>query len=246
MKRNILVLGCSSPIARATLMALARGGDALFMATSDLEEGRRIASDLAIRTGAQVCVGHFNAEDAPEQHRRLLVEALDALGPLDGVLSFSGTTGTAPNTLDPDEAIRILQVNFVGLVSMMGLCATHLEERGQGFILGVSSVAGDRGRQSNFVYGAAKGGFNRWLEGLRHRLFRKGIRVITIKPGFVDTAMTFGKVPAALAAAPERLGERIAMATHKGSGPIYAPSIWRPVMLLIRHLPDAVFLRTRL
>jgi short-subunit dehydrogenase len=128
----------------------------------------------------------------------------------------------------------------------LSLLANIFEEKRSGFLCALSSVAGDRGRQSNYVYGAAKAGLTVFLQGLRNRLFRAGVRVITIKPGFVDTAMTFGRPGMFLVASPESVAVRIVKAILKCEDIVYAPAFWRPVMLLIRLIPEKVFKRMRL
>ena len=144
------------------------------------------------------------------------------------------------------ETKRILDTNLLGAASILGLLANHFEAKQRGFLCAISSVAGDRGRQSNYVYGAAKAGLTVFLQGLRNRLFRSGVRVITIKAGFVDTRMTFGRPGMFLVASPERAGRAIVRAISQGRDVAYVPGFWRAVMLLIRAIPEQVFKRLRL
>jgi len=116
----------------------------------------------------------------------------------------------------------------------------------RGFIIGISSVAGDRGRQSNYVYGAAKGALSLYLQGLRNRLHPSGVRVITIKPGFVDTAMTYGLPGMFLVASPQAVGESIASSPGKSADVVYLPWFWRYIMLIIKHIPEPIFKRLKL
>lgn len=245
MGRAFLILGATSPMARAAARLLAQRGDRLFLASRDASECHRLAQDLILRHGAAVASGAFDALD-PRSHGPLVDQALAFLGRLDGVLLASGYLGETPNTLDPDEASRILTANFTGLAPLLGRCAAHMAESGGGVLVGIGSVAGDRGRQSNFVYGAAKGGLDLYLQGLRHRFHGRGLRVVSFKPGFVDTAMTFGKPGTFLVADPERAGRALVRALDHGDGTRYFPWFWRWIMRVIRGLPDALFLRTKL
>ncbi|HEY3123583.1 MAG TPA: SDR family NAD(P)-dependent oxidoreductase, partial [Thermoanaerobaculia bacterium] len=148
--------------------------------------------------------------------------------------------------VDFSEAKRILDTNLIAAVSIFNLLAEHLEARGEGFLCALSSVAGERGRQSNYLYGAAKAGLSTYLQGLRNRLDRSGVRVVTIKPGFVDTRMTFGRPGMFLVASPEKAGRQIVDAIVKGNDVRYVPGFWRPVMLAIRAIPERLFKRMRL
>jgi NAD(P)-dependent dehydrogenase (short-subunit alcohol dehydrogenase family) len=128
----------------------------------------------------------------------------------------------------------------------LSLAATHLEAQGSGFLAAISSVAGDRGRQSNYVYGSAKGALSLFVQGLRNRLAPAGVRVHTIKPGFVDTPMTFGLPGMFLVADPGEIGEHIAAAIERGADVVYVPGFWRWIMLVIRLIPERVFKRLKL
>jgi NAD(P)-dependent dehydrogenase (short-subunit alcohol dehydrogenase family) len=227
-------------MAGAAARILAERGDALFLAGHEPLELQRLASDLRIRCGAKVAVGRFDALD-PAGHPGLFAQVLEQLGGLDQVLVASGYLGPDPRALGGEEPARILAINFTGLLPMVGLCADHFQRQGRGVILGIGSVAGDRGRQSNFVYGAAKGGFALWLQGLRNRLHASGVRVVTFKPGFVDTTMTFGKPGLFLVAAPEAAGAALARALDGGPDIVYFPAFWRIIMALIRAIPERVF-----
>jgi decaprenylphospho-beta-D-erythro-pentofuranosid-2-ulose 2-reductase len=246
MKRPVLVVGATSAIARGTAAALARRGYSLYLAGRDLSELARIAADLRIRYQAEVGYGMVDISDY-SAHRPFLRQVAEQAGGLAGVLLAAGYLGdsTAARTCFK-EAERILTVNLAGAVSFLGECTNYLEEQGEGFIIGLSSVAGDRGRQSNYHYGTAKGGLSIFLQGLRNRLFPAGIRVITVKPGFVDTGMTFGLPGLFLVASPVAVGERIAAALEQSQDIIYVPWFWRYIMLIIRLLPEFIFKRLKL
>ncbi len=143
-------------------------------------------------------------------------------------------------------AEKIITSNFTGAVSILGICANYFEPLKRGFIIGISSVAGDRGRQSNYVYGAAKGALSIYLQGLRNRLFPSGVRVVTIKPGFVDTAMTFGLPGLFLVASPQHIGKQIVRTLSKSTDVVYLPGFWRFIMLIIKHVPEVIFKRMKM
>ena len=146
---------------------------------------------------------------------------------------------------DWGEARRILETNFTGCVSLLNILANHFEARRAGFICALSSVAGDRGRQSNYLYGSAKAGLSAFLQGLRNRLYPAHVKVITIKPGFVVTRMTYGRPGLLLVASPERVGKGIFRAVVKGKDVVYLPWFWRFIMLMVRSIPEAIFKRLR-
>jgi decaprenylphospho-beta-D-erythro-pentofuranosid-2-ulose 2-reductase len=139
--------------------------------------------------------------------------------------------------------VKIIASNYMGPALLLDRLANLMLPQKQGFIIGIASVAGDRGRQSNFIYGSAKGGFALFLQGLRNRVFREGIRVLTIKPGFVDTAMTYGLSGMFLVAQPDEIGEDIVRSLEKGRDSTYLPRFWRYIMLVIRLIPEKIFKR---
>ena len=148
---------------------------------------------------------------------------------------------------DWEECHRILQVNFVGAVSILNRIAEKYIAGGHGTIVGISSVAGERGRKSNYLYGSAKAGFTAYLSGLRNRLFSKGIHVLTVQPGFVYTKMTEHlTLPAPLTATPEQVAAAIATAVRKKKNIIYVKWFWRWIMLVIRCIPEPVFKKMNL
>ena len=147
---------------------------------------------------------------------------------------------------DLGEARRLLDSNFTGCVLALEVLARHFMRQRAGFICAISSVAGDRGRQSNYLYCGAKAGLTAYLEGLRNRLFHHQVRVITVKPGFVDTPMTYGRPGLFLVARPERVAKSIFRAIQRGKDVVYVPWFWRPIMLLVRIIPEQVFKRLRL
>jgi short-subunit dehydrogenase len=246
MTGTVLILGATSAIARHVAAALARRGHALFLAARDSEEAERAASDLRIRFGVPVESGAFDAEDY-EGHAGFLERVEEKAGELRGVVLAFGYLGEQEAAeRDLDEWGRIVGRNFAGAVSVLNLCAERLEARRAGFVVGISSVAGDVGRRSNYLYGASKAGLNVYLQGLRNRLYHAGVQVLTVKPGYVDTPMTYGRPRVFLAAAPEDVGEGIARALERGRNVVYLPWFWRWIMLVLKTVPEGVRKRLKL
>lgn len=242
----VLILGATSAIARAAAAAFAAQGHTLFLASRDTAELERDAADLQVRHGVPV---HWSAFDArqPAGHKEFFDEVVERVGELSGVVLAFGFLGDQTVAVhEPDHALAIVEQNYSGAVSILTHCAAYLEERKAGFIIGIGSVAGDRGRQSNYVYGSAKGALGLFLQGLRNRLAPSGVRVITVKPGFVDTAMTFGKPGMFLVASPHDVGARIARTVHQRGDVRYLPWFWRYIMLIIRSIPEPLFKRLKL
>jgi short-subunit dehydrogenase len=245
--RAVLVLGGTSGIGRSTAAAFARRGYEVVVTGREASEATRAAQDLAIRFGV---LAHGKAFDAtgPDGHPAFFAEVVDATGGrLQGVVAAFGLLGDQVAAREnPSAAARIIATNYTGVVSILSIAASWFEERRHGFIVGIGSVAGDRGRQSNYLYGSAKAGAAVFLAGLRNRLHRAGVNVVTVKPGFVDTEMTFGLPGLFLVADPEMVGERIARAVERRLHVVYVPWFWRWIMLIIRLIPERLFKRLSL
>lgn len=246
MKKRILILGATSAIAVEVARQYALAGYDLVFSGRDLSSLERLAADFQIRYQIQASCFSFHAEDW-EEHARFLDKVLEKTGGLDGVLLAFGSLGEHALALkDFSEAKKMIDCNFVGACSICHHLANYFVERGRGFIAAISSVAGDRGRQSNYVYGAAKGGFSIFLQGLRNRLHPLGVDVITIKPGFIDTAMTYGLEKVPFVSSPESIAPQIYRAIQKGKDVVYAPPFWRYVMGIIKLIPERIFKRLKL
>jgi decaprenylphospho-beta-D-erythro-pentofuranosid-2-ulose 2-reductase len=245
MSKTVLILGATSAIARATAAAFAARGAALYLASRDLDELQRIAADLRVRFGVEVHYGFFDAE-ATESHEAFMQSVIETMHGISGVVLAFGYLGDQQAARDFKVGEKIIACNFIGAASILSHCANYFEPMKCGFIIGISSVAGDRGRQSNYVYGAAKGALSLYLQGLRNRLYVSGVRVITVKPGFVDTAMTYGLPGLFLVASPQAIGERIVAALGKSADVVYLPWFWRYIMLIIKHIPESIFKRMKL
>ena len=244
---TVLILGATSGIASALAREFGAHKFDLVLGGRDREELGALASDLSLRYGIRAEVLLFDALDS-QTHASNLRSFLSQAGKtLEGVVVCIGYLGDqAKGQSDWEEARRILETNFTGCVSALNILANHFELRQAGFICAISSVAGDRGRQSNYLYGAAKAGLSTYLEGLRNRLFPAHVKVITVKPGFVDTRMTYGRPGLFLLASPERVGKGIFRAIVKGKDVVYVPWYWRFIMLMVQSIPEAVFKRLRL
>ncbi len=242
------VLGATSPIGRAIARQLAARGARLILAGRDLVELECNAKDLAVRYGADACALRFDALDF-EAHDAL-VEALEAGMPGDGLYGVIAVYGDQPDSAlaqrDFDVARQAIDVNYASVVSLFEPLAARLEARGRGFLCAIGSVAGDRGRQSNYLYGSTKAALATYLDGLRHRLARSGVGVVTVKPGFVDTRLTWGKPGVRGAASPDLVARDVVRGIVRNQRIVYTPKVWRWIMLAIRACPDAVFRRLRL
>ncbi|MHB8810320.1 MAG: SDR family NAD(P)-dependent oxidoreductase [Desulfobulbaceae bacterium] len=246
MRGSVLILGATSAVARASAGLLARQGYGLILAGRDTDELQRLAADLRIREDARADWEYFEASD-PASHPAFFARVLGRTTKLAGVLLAFGSMGDHELAVrEFSEAERIIRANFTGAVSILTLCANHLLASGGGFLVALTSVAGERGRQSNYVYGAAKGGLDLFLQGLRNRCFVGKVRVITIRPGFLDTAMTYGLPGLFLVASPEYAARRIVAALGRPGDILYVPWFWRPVMLAIRLIPEFLFKRLQL
>jgi short-subunit dehydrogenase len=244
---RIAVFGATSAIAEAVARRYAATGASFFLVGRRAEALDRLAADLEVRGAAGVAVAAADLGDL-ETHAALLEAAEAVLGLPDIVLVAWGTlTEQARAEADPAYAAAELTTNFTAPAALLLRIARWLEPQGPGVIAVISSVAGDRGRGSNFVYGAAKGGLQRFLEGLRHRLHRSRIAVLDIRPGFVATPMT-AHLPQSgpLWATPEQVADDILRGIERHRAVIYTRWFWRWIMLVVRNLPRSLFHRSKL
>lgn len=245
MKR-ILIFGATSAIAEATAREFARRHAALFLVARNAERLQAIADDLKVRGASSVDTALLDAGEI-ERYPELLAAAASRLGAIDAALIAHGTLSDQAACEHSVE--RLQQELMTNALSYMALCtllANRMETQGHGVLAVISSVAGDRGRQSNYVYGAAKAAVTAFASGLRQRLYRKGIRVVTIKPGFVDTPMTAAFKKGVLWASPRSVAASIAGAMERGTPVVYTPWFWRPIMWIIKSIPEFLFRRLQL
>lgn len=239
--KAVLVIGATSSIARALAHQMAQQGAALHLAARDGFEVERMAKDMAIRYQAPISWSIFEAFDY-DTHADFFQKAVDNLGGLYGVVVSLGELGNQEKAqIDFGHAQRIIHSNYTGVASVLTHAANYLEQQGNGFIIGISSVAGERGRQSNYIYGSAKGALSLFLQGLRNRLSKCGVHVMTVKPGFVDTKMTFGKPGMFLVANPEQVATAVIKALQKKKNIAYVPWFWFWIMSIIRSIPEFLF-----
>jgi len=243
---SVLVCGATSPIARQVAQRYAEAGHPVFVAARDAEEAERIAADLRVRWQVETAWAAFDATDF-DAHPTFVDAVEQALGPIEVALVAFGEMGDQETSEQDFAAARkVIEVNFTGAASICEAVATGMLERGRGSIVGVSSVAGDRGRQSNYFYGAAKGGFTLYLQGLRNRLHSQGVHVMTVKLGFVDTRLTFGMKTGIPIASPEQVSRAVVAAQRGGTDTFYYPRFWRGIMGVIGAIPERVFKRLSL
>jgi short-subunit dehydrogenase len=246
MMKKVLVLGATSAIAQATVRLLAARGASLYLVGRNAERLEAVARDARTRGASQVEAEALDLDDT-SRHEALVERATTALGGLDGALLAHGILGDQQAAQRSyAEAEKVFRTNFLSAVSLLTPLANHFEARQAGTLVVISSVAGDRGRQSNYVYGASKGALSVFLQGLRNRLARAGVAVVTVKPGFVDTPMTAALKKNALFATPEKVARGLLRAADGGRDEVYLPFFWRPIMFLVRGLPERVFKRLKL
>ncbi|MEE9428734.1 MAG: SDR family NAD(P)-dependent oxidoreductase [Paracoccaceae bacterium] len=240
MTETWIILGATSSMARAFARSVSQQGNAVLLAGRDMTDIKHIAADC-LAQGAELAEAiKFDARDA--KGFAAIIKRAQAL---EGQINAAVFVGSMPtqDEIDADPSLIDGTVidNYAGPARFLQMLAPVLEERGGGTVVGVGSVAGDRGRIGNYVYGSAKAGFHTYLAGLRNRLTRSGGHVVTVKPGFVDTAMTWGIEGMFLVAKPEKVAEDILKAVKKKKNTIYTPFFWRYIMLIITHIPEFIF-----
>jgi decaprenylphospho-beta-D-erythro-pentofuranosid-2-ulose 2-reductase len=238
----VLIIGAKSDIAKATAREYAKHGYDLYLAARNVSELEEFANDVTVRTQRTIKtleLDILNYESHPSFYGQLEEKPL-------GVISAVGYLGDQENAQsDFNEAKLILDSNYTGVVSLFNIIADDFEKRRSGFIVGISSVAGDRGRKSNYIYGSAKAALTAYLSGLRNRLHDSNVRVITVKPGFVATKMTEGlDLAPPLTASPGAVAKDIFKAQQKGKDVIYSKWIWKWVMMVIINIPETIFKKT--
>ena len=247
----VLVLGASSPIARALARRFAEAGYPLLLGGRDVEDLERSAADLRVRYHIPAATIAFDAQRF-EQHEQQIQDAAGQFpGGLAGVVACQGDlVDQTEAERDPALARRMIDVNYTSVVSTLNPAANYFEARAKagehrGFIAVVGSVAGDRGRPSNYIYGSAKAAVSAYCQGLRARLARSSVPVLTVKPGFVDTRMIYGRPGTFLVAAPERVADDVFRAVMRRRDVIYTPGFWRWIMLAVRSIPEPIFKRMK-
>lgn len=244
MEENVLILGAASDMAVAIARKFASHGYTITLAARNLEKLQAIEADLRVRHRAPVSAVKFDALDfsSHETFYKTLPEKPDVVICVFGLL---GDQYEAQKNWKACE--EIISSNYLGAVSILNVVANDFENRRKGTIVGISSVAGDRGRQSNYFYGSAKAGFTAYLSGLRNRLFHNGVHVLTVKPGFVKTRMIENmKTPGPLTAQPKQVADHIFKAVKSKRNSIYVLPVWALVMLIIKNIPEFIFKKLKL
>ncbi|MTI38749.1 SDR family oxidoreductase [Fulvivirga lutimaris] len=241
--KKVLILGATSDVGKALAQVYAEQHFQLVLAARNVKDLEPIKSDFEIRNEAKVEIAEFEATDY-SSHPAFI----DKVGTPDiciCVFGYLGDQTEAENNWD--EAKSIMSINYIGAASILEEVAKKMTDKKTGTIVGISSVAGERGRQSNYFYGSSKAGFTAYLSGLRNRLFHKGIHVLTVKPGFIDTKMTAGMdLPKPLTASPLQVAKAIAKAARKKKNTIYVLSMWRLIMYIIKTIPEGIFKKLKL
>lgn len=240
-----LILGAKSDMARAIAKEFAGAGHGLYLAgrRAEAELGPE-AKDLNIRYDVAATAFEFDALDY-DSHEAFY----NSLDPQPDVVIC--VLGYMPEQSDSEKdhslARKVMETNYIGCANILGIAANAMEQRGSGSIIGISSVAGDRGRASNYLYGSAKAGFTAFLSGLRNRLHKSGVHVLTVKPGFVNTKMTEGlDLPGPLTAEPEKVARDVFRAWKKKRNVLYTKWMWRYIMWIIRNIPEWQFKKMKI
>jgi hypothetical protein len=235
----VLIVGAKSDIARATAREYAKNGYDIYLAARNVSELEAFADDIRVRSEKVVELVELDILDyrSHQSFYDALVEK-----PL-GVVTAVGYLGEQEKAqIDNTEAQKIIDTNYSGVVSLLNIIANDFEQRRAGFIVGISSVAGDRGRKSNYIYGSAKAALTAYLSGLRNRLYESQVQVLTVKPGFVATKMTEDMdLPEKLTAKPEEVAQDIYKAQQSGKNVLYTKWMWRYVMMIITSIPEFIF-----
>ncbi|MEK9685483.1 MAG: SDR family oxidoreductase [Rhodospirillaceae bacterium] len=245
MKR-ILIIGATSAIAERCARIWAARGDALHLVARNEQHVQVIASDLKVRGAYEVTTYVTDLNDM-DKHEELLDVADAVIGSIDVVLIAHGTLSNQKSCeLSVHETLAEIQTNALSTISLLTVIANRFEAKKRGSICVISSVAGDRGRASNYVYGSAKAMVTAFTSGLRQRLHKSNVSVVTIKPGFVDTPMTSELKKGILWAKPNIVSALIVKVIDKKKAEVYVPSFWWVVMLIIKVIPSKIFKGLRL
>lgn len=239
---SVLILGATSDVGKALARQYHKLGYQIFLAARKPQEVQAYLKDWPNAESINVIA--FDATDCTNHAN--WVQALPELPSV--TITVFGYLGEHTKAIqDWNEAEQIITTNYTGAVSILNAIANAYEKRGSGVIAGISSVAGERGRQSNYIYGSAKAGFTAYLSGLRNRLFPAGVHVVTAKPGFINTRMTAGlKLPKPLTASADQVAAKIIRAIQSKRNTIYVLTIWFWIMLIIRNIPEFIFKRLKL
>lgn len=244
MENYVLIIGAKSDIAKATAREFAKNGYNLYLAGRNIYELDNFKKDIKIRFNKDVQLKEFDITKF-EEHENFYNNLEPK--PIGTIVAAGYMADQKECEKDFSKTLNTINVNYTGAVSILNIIGNDYEKRKKGFIIGISSVAGDRGRKANYIYGSSKAAFSAYLSGLRNRLFSSNVKVLTVKPGFVNTKMTEHlDLPEKLTAEPEEVAQDIFNAWKKDKDIIYTKSIWRLIMCVIVHIPEKIFKRISL
>ena len=239
--KKILIIGATSAIAEASARIWAERGDELFLVARNQERLDIIVKDLKVRGSPKVDCYCMDVNQF-DFHQPMLDKVFEVFGRIDIVLIAHGTLSNQKACeQSADLTMQEIKTNALSVITLLTLLANRFESQKSGTIAVISSVAGDRGRQSNYVYGSAKAMLTAFTSGLRQRLYKSGVSVVTIKPGFVDTPMTAEFKKGFLWASPDRVAYLIVKACDKKNSEIYVPGFWMLIMFIIKSIPISIF-----
>jgi short-subunit dehydrogenase len=243
---EILVFGATSAIAYETAKLFAKDGASFFLCARDEDELKHLSADLIVRGAKEIGYSTFDALD-----KNSIINAIDkCLAKFPDLDELFIAHGTLPDQqlceTNIDEMKKAIDINFTSAATVLALVAPHFERKMRGTIIVISSVAGDRGRQSNYVYGSAKAALTAFLSGIRQRLHKSGVRVLTVKPGFVDTPMTAHYKKGLFFVGPHVVAKGIYKAVLSSKNVVYLPWFWWWIIMMIIHIPEKIFKKIKL
>lgn len=238
---KVLIIGANSAIAHETAKCFASEGAELFLVGRTASKLHTVANDLDVRGAKSVESYVLDVSDL-ERHQEMFDAVLATLGSLDILLIAHGTLGDQHACEQSvEETLKEFTNNATSVISLVTIAANYFEQQRRGCIAVISSVAGDRGRKSNYVYGTAKAAVSTFMQGVRNRLYSAGVNVLTVKPGFVDTPMIAGMRKGPLVASAPTVGQGIYQAIKQGKDIVYLPWFWRPIMFAVTSIPERIF-----
>ena len=238
----VLIIGAKSDIAKSLAEVYAKNNYNLYLAGRNIDEIEEFSNTLKEKNSIEIKLKEFDIVkfNLHEEFYKSLKEK-----PFGVILVAGFNPEQKEAELNWEISLRSINVNYVGPISILNIAANEMEKNQKGFIVGISSAAGDRGRQKNYIYGSSKAGLSAYLSGLRNRLFKKGIHVLTVKPGFVETKMTKGlNLPKKLTAQPSEIADDIFAAQKNKKDILYTSWIWRYIMIIIKSIPEFIFKKT--
>lgn len=240
---KMMIVGATSAIAQETARCFATDGASFFLVARSQEKMETLKNDLLVRGADDVHCFVLDLNDFA-RHQEVVDAAIQAMNGLDSVIIAHGTlTDQRRAEEDFEYALQELNANAISVISLLTIIGNHFEQQRKGSIAVISSVAGDRGRGSNYIYGTAKAAVSTFLQGLRNRMAKAGVNVLTVKPGFVDTPMTADVKKNFLFTSPEKVGSDIYDAMKNRRDILYTPWFWMGIMMIIRNIPERIFKR---